>query len=144
MATIDYVKDGEAEGLVKEVYDDIKKTYGCREPHKVYQLLAHVPEFLAASWERSKLCFKDEGKLGIKLKHIITLAVSTVNNCDYCVNIHTIRLKQLGMTEEELVELMMVVDLVQGYNRFVHGLQADKEEVPFGPKGEIYKSHAHS
>jgi AhpD family alkylhydroperoxidase len=134
MATIEYVRDANAEGLVKEVYEDIKKTYGCREPHKVYQLMGYTPEYLQASWERSKLCFKDEGKLGVKVKHIITLAVSIINNCDYCVKIHTGRLKQLGMTDEELVEMMMVVDLAAGYNRFVQGLDADHEERPFGPK----------
>lgn len=69
----------------------------------------------------------------------ITLAVSATNNCDYCVNIHTARLKELGMTEKQLVELMMVVDLVDGYNRFVQGLQADPELKPFGPEGLVQK-----
>src|SRR5215468_10403365 len=127
MATIEYVQGDRANQTVQEVYADICRTYGCKEPHKVYQLMGHVPEYLKASWERSKLCFKDEGKLGIKLKHIVTLAVSAVNNCDYCVKIHTVRLKQLGMTDEEIVELMMVVDLATGYNRFVQGLKADLE-----------------
>jgi AhpD family alkylhydroperoxidase len=139
MATIGYLRDSEAEGKTKEVYEDIKRTYGCSEPHKVYELMGYVPEYLAASWERSKLCFKDEGELGIKLKHIITLAVSATNNCDYCVNIHTARLKELGMTDKQIVELMMVVDLVNGYNRFVQGLQADPETKPFGPDGLIHR-----
>lgn len=139
MATISYVQDREAEGKTKEIYEDIKKTYGCPEPHKVYELMGHLPEFLGPSWERSKLCFLEEGELGLKLKHIITLAVSATNNCDYCVNIHTARLKKLGMTEKQLVELMMVVDLSNGYNRFVQGLQADPETKPFGANALIDK-----
>lgn len=139
MATIRYVSDSEADGTTREVYEDIKRTYGSPEPHKVYQLMGHVPEFLRASWERSKLCFKEEGELGIFLKHIVTLAVSATNNCDYCVKIHTARLKELGMTDRQLVELMMVVDLANGYNRFVQGLQADPESKPFGPEGLIQK-----
>jgi hypothetical protein len=43
------------------------------------------------------------------------------------------------MTEEEIVELMMVVDVVNGYNRFAQGLQPDHPAVAFGPEGLIYQ-----
>jgi hypothetical protein len=43
------------------------------------------------------------------------------------------------MTDKQIVELMMVVDLVNGYNRFVQGLQADPETKPFGPDGLIHR-----
>jgi AhpD family alkylhydroperoxidase len=139
MATFRHVKIEEAEGVVKDVYDDIKTTYG-RNASQFYQCMGHSPEYLKASWERSKLCYLDEGKLGMKLKHIVTLAVSATNNCDYCVKYHTIRLKELGMSDEELVELMMVVDVVNGYNRFAQGAMPDHPGVAFGPEGLIYRN----
>lgn len=144
MGTIRDVPYDSAEGVVKEVYEDINQVYGCQEPSQFYQLMGHVPEYLAASWERSKLCYLNEGKLGMKLKHIITLAVSATNNCDYCVKYHTIRLKELGMADDEIVELMMVVDVVNGYNRFAQGLQPDHPRVAFGPGGLIYQKRAPS
>jgi len=129
MATIPYYRYAEAEGLAKQVYDDIVRTYGATEPHGIYQLMGHTPEFLAASWTRSRFLYGTQSNFSIKDKHIFTLGISATNNCEYCVRIHTSRLRGLGMSPAELIELMMVVDLVNGLAKFAEGTRAGDGEV---------------
>lgn len=139
MSTIPYKRVGEAEGKTKAVYEEIMRTYGVDEPHGVYQLMGHTAEFLAASWRRSSMLYGRDTKFTIKEKHIVTLAISATNNCEYCTRIHIARLKELGMTDEELIEVMMVMDLTNGYDKFVIGTQADTDTptIPFMCDSEV-------
>ena len=124
MATIPFKHVDDAEGLAKEVYENIMRTYGMDEPPGIYQLMGNTPEFLAATWPRSRYLFGKDSNFSLRDKHILTLGVSAINNCEYCVRIHTDRLGQLGVTREELVELMMVVDVVAGAAKFAEGTRA--------------------
>jgi AhpD family alkylhydroperoxidase len=56
-----------------------------------------------------------KGRLDRKTKEFICLAVSAVNSCSYCVNAHTAMLKQLGATDEEIIEAVAVADLFNGF-----------------------------
>ena len=145
MATIPYVNSAEARGLAKDVYDDIKRTYGITEPHGVYRLMGHTPEFLAASWDRSRYLYGTDPNdasvsrslHSLRDKHFVTLGVSATNNCDYCVRLHTQRLRQLDMTPEENGELMMVVDVVNGYDTLVEGTRAgDNPVIPYADEAD--------
>jgi AhpD family alkylhydroperoxidase len=131
MSTIPYLRVSEAKGIARDVYEDIMRTYGCEEPHGIYQLMGHTPEFLAASWRRSRHLYGTRTSFSIRDKHIFTLGISATNNCEYCVRIHTSRLMGLGMTAEALVELLMVVDVTAGGSKFAEGTRAgDREVVP--------------
>ena len=140
MATIPYYRYSSAEGPAKDVYDDIMatyKAYNLKEPHGIYQLMGHTPAFLAASWRRSRHLYGGTPEnmdaslslLTLKEKHLVTLGISATNNCEYCVRIHTTRLEQLKMTRDEQIELLMVVDVVNGYDKFVEGTRAGDDPV---------------
>lgn len=131
MATIRYKRVKDAKGTAKRVYDDIMRTYGCPEPHGIYQLMGHTPDFLEASWARSKYLFGDDTQFTLRDKHIMTLGISATNNCEYCVRIHTNRLVGLGMNTSQLTELMGVVELTNGLAKFCEGTRAgDKPTIP--------------
>ncbi|MBI3609395.1 MAG: carboxymuconolactone decarboxylase family protein [Nitrospirae bacterium] len=68
-----------------------------------------------------------KGKLDPKTKQVIALAVSATNNCEYCIHAHTVVLKQMGYTDEMIVELMAVVDLYNGFNKFLDGLRVEPD-----------------
>ena len=129
MATIPFKQVDDTEGLTKEVYENIMRTYGVDEPHGIYQLMGHTPEFLAASWPRSRHLYGIDTHFSLRDKHLLTLGISATNNCEYCVRIHTDRLVQLGVTQQELVELMMVVDVVNGLSQFAEGTRAGDKPV---------------
>jgi len=131
MATIRYKRVEDAEGVTKNVYQDIMRTYGCPEPHGIYQLMGHTPEFLEASWARSKYLFGNDTRFTLRDKHVLTLGISATNNCEYCVRIHTNRLMGLGMTTSQLTELMGVVDVTNGLAKFCEGTRAgDRPVIP--------------
>jgi AhpD family alkylhydroperoxidase len=131
MSTIPMKRVDEATGLAKEIYESIMKTYGTDEPHGIYQLMGHTPEFLAASWPRSRFLFGIDTCFSIRDKHVMTMAISATNNCEYCVRIHTERLFQLGLSREQVVELLMVVDVMNGYDKFAEGIRlGDSPSIP--------------
>ncbi|SIQ05218.1 uncharacterized peroxidase-related enzyme [Aromatoleum tolulyticum] len=126
MATVSYVSEDDATGLVREVYEDIRKTFGMPFVPNLFKVMAHNPAYLQASWQRVKTIM-GPGLLDRKTKEMIAVAVSATNGCDYCVRAHTGALRAMGSTDGELVELMAVVDLFSGFNKMLEGLQVDND-----------------
>ncbi len=136
MSTIPMKRVEDATGLTSQVYEGIMRTYGIKEPHGIYQLMGHTPEFLSASWPRSRFLFGMDTCFSIRDKHAMTMAISATNNCEYCVRIHTERLFQLGMSSEEVVELLMVVDVMNGYDKFAEGVRLGDDPTIRHPERE--------
>ena len=63
------------------------------------------------------------GKLDAKTKMLIALATSINNGSDMCIAAHTMQLKNMGVTDEELLEVIAVVDASAGMNRVNSGLR---------------------
>ena len=101
MSKIRYLRGEQATGQAKTIYDDIMRVYGCPEPHGIYQLMGHTPEFLAASWARSRYLFGDDSRFTLREKHVLVLAMSATNNGEYCVRIQTNR---LGTLDERVTD----------------------------------------
>lgn len=87
------ISAGSAEGLVAEVYSQIKQEFGSLvEP---FTLHSPIPDLLAGAWmaaRESQLA----GKVRRDLKEAVAAAVSKINQCPYCVDAHTIMLKAIG------------------------------------------------
>lgn len=127
MATIKPVEEHEATGLVKEVFEEMKQVRGWDKVPLIWRAMAVRPEYLAANWQRYKAIMLN-GSLDIKTKELIALAVSMVNGCSYCIDSHTAAVKRLGVTDEELVEMVGVVDFFCGTNAFSSGLKLEFEQ----------------
>ena len=82
MALFKTVSESEATGKVKEVYDDLKATKGIDFVPNFWQALSINPDHLEAVWLKLKAVMKP-GKLDLRTKEIIALAVSINNNCEY-------------------------------------------------------------
>lgn len=126
MATVSYVAEDDATGIVRDVYADIRKTFGLPAVPNLFKVMAHNPAYLQSSWQRVKVVM-GPGLLDRKTKEMIAVAVSATNGCDYCVRAHTAALRSMGSTDGELVELMAVVDLFSGFNKMLEGLQVDND-----------------
>ena len=63
-------------------------------------------------------------------KEEVTHDQQRLNGCDYCVNAHTAALKGLRLGDAELIEAMAVVDLFNGFNRFLDGMQIESDLKP--------------
>jgi alkylhydroperoxidase/carboxymuconolactone decarboxylase family protein YurZ len=82
MALYSTVSEEEATGKVKEVYEDIKATKGIDFVPNFWKALSINPDHLEAVWQKLKVIMKP-GKLDLRTKEIIALAVSITNNCEY-------------------------------------------------------------
>jgi len=129
MATVKLVEESGALPEVRKVFEDVKKTFGLPFVPNLFRAMAHNPDYLEATWQRVKVVM-GPGKLDRRTKEMIAVAVSAANNCEYCVNAHTAALKRLGATDAELVELMGVVDLFSGLNKFLDGLRVESDLKP--------------
>ena len=121
MPTISYRRHAEADEATQRVYEDIMRTYGLDEPRGIYLLMGHTPTHLAGSWPRSRYIYGRDTNFSVKEKHIFTLAISATNNCEYCCRSHTTRLRQFAMSDAEILEVLMVVDVTNGESKFAEG-----------------------
>ncbi|GIX26169.1 MAG: hypothetical protein KatS3mg123_0050 [Burkholderiales bacterium] len=129
MATVAYVEETAANHDVKLVYDEIKKAFGLPFVPNLFKAMANHPAYLRATWQRLKVIM-GPGTLDRKTKEIIALAVSATNGCEYCINAHTATLKAMGFGDAEVTELMAVVDLFNGFNKFLDGLRVESDLRP--------------
>lgn len=96
MATVTYVEEASATDRVKEIYVDIKKTFGTPFVPNLFKAMANHPAYLETTWARFKTIM-GPGKLDPKTKQVIALAVSATNNCEYCINAHNGRAQGDGV-----------------------------------------------
>lgn len=129
MATVRYVEEKDANDQVRKVYDDIKQVFGLAFVPNLFKAMAHHPVYLETTWSRVKVVM-GPGTLDRKTKEIIAFAVSATNGCEYCVNAHGAALKGLGLGDVEITEVMAVVDLFNGFNRFIDGMLIESDLKP--------------
>jgi AhpD family alkylhydroperoxidase len=65
--------------------------------------------------------------LDVKTKTLAALAVAAAQRCPYFVTIHSIALKRLGATDEEIAELLEVASLATAFNTLATGFGLDPE-----------------
>ncbi len=126
MTTVHIPGDNEVAADVAEIFADIRRTFGMPFVPNLFKVMAHNPAYLKASWQRVKIIM-GPGLIERKTKEMIAAAVSAANGCDYCVQAHTAALKAMGSSDGEIVELMSVVDLFSGFNKFLEGLQVEPD-----------------
>ena len=121
MATTTTVSEEQATDTVKEVYDEIKKTFGIPFVPNLFKAMEGRPKQLEALWEQFKATM-GPGELTRREKELVALAVSATNNCEYCIHAHSAALKGMGLSPDGIVELMGVVGLYNHINKFADGL----------------------
>jgi AhpD family alkylhydroperoxidase len=129
IATVAAVDDAAATGKVRAVYDDIKATKGIDWVPNFWRVLGTAPELLEETWARLKRVMTP-GRLDLRTKEMIALAVSATNGCSYCLNSHTAALRKLGVDDETLGELMAVVALFNTTNTLADGYQVKADVLP--------------
>ena len=84
MAPLKLIEETEAKGIVKEIFSDIKESLGIDFVPNMYRVMAHKPEYLEATWNKTKAIMHDgNGKLDRMTKEIIALSVSATMGCGY-------------------------------------------------------------
>lgn len=126
MAVVKDVSEKDAVGLVKDVYEEMKAARGWEQVPLIWRVMANKPEYLKANWDRYRAIMMD-GVLDPNVKEMIALSVSMVNRCQYCIDSHSLALKKMGMTDQEFIEMVAVIDFFAGTNVLSSGLQLQFE-----------------
>lgn len=113
------ISDEEASPEVKQMFEQIKQQLGMVPP--TMRAMANKPEYLKNYLEKMQVVL-GPGKLDGKTKLLIALTVSILNNCEMCITQYTNKAKEAGVTDEGLIELLSVIDLVGGTNHFNNGM----------------------
>jgi AhpD family alkylhydroperoxidase len=127
MATLGLVEYADASPEVRAIYDDIMAVRKTDWINNFWKALAHDPKTLRRTWESIKEIMAP-GALGPLMKEMIYLAVSSTNQCGYCIASHTAGARKAGMTDEMFAELMAVVGMANETNRLVSGYQVEIDE----------------
>ncbi len=114
------IEYADAGAEVKAVYDDIMATRKVDWINNFWKALAHDPVTLKRTWESVKQIMAP-GALDTLTKEMIYVAVSTTNQCPYCIASHTAGARKAGMTDEMFGELMAIVGMANETNRLASG-----------------------
>ena len=128
MAIFKMIEESEANGKVKEVFDDIKSSRGITEIPNFWKMLANDPNELERSWNSLKQVMR-KGALDPITKELIYVAVSITNSCEYCTRSHSYAAKKKGATDEMLKEMIAVVGLANKNNKLVDSYQVEVDGI---------------
>src|SRR6266481_2376023 len=127
MATFKLIEYKDATPEVRAVYDDIMATRKTDWINNFWKALAHDPATLRRTWESIKQIM-GPGALDPLVKEMIYVAVSTTNQCGYCIASHSAAARKAGMTDAMFAEVMAVVGMANETNRLASGYQVEIDE----------------
>ncbi len=129
MAALTPPENPESDPRVKAVFDDIRATRGTDFINNIWHYLAADPGLLERTWAEIKAVMATPSSLDPLTKELIYLAVSVVNNCEYCVHSHTAQARAKGMTPQQHGEFLQIVALAAKTNVLSNALQLPVDDV---------------
>ena len=126
MAIIRIMEESEAGGRVKQIFEEIKTLLQVPFVPDLFRALGSKPEQLEAVWAQVKGLY-GSGRLDVKTKILAALAVAAVQRNGYFVKAYSIALKRLGVSDEELFELLNLAGLAAALNTLASGLDLEPE-----------------
>ena len=122
------IQEKEANGKVKEIFEEIKTVRQITEIPNFWKSLANNPETLERTWTSLQQVMK-KGALDQVTKELIYVAVSVTNGCEYCVKSHSLAAKKKGASNDMISEMIAVVGMANETNRLVEGYQVEVDEI---------------
>ena len=122
-------KDPESDPRVKAVFDDIRATRKSDFINNIWRYLAADADMLERTWAEIKAVMATPSDLDPLTKELIYLAVSVVNNCEYCVHSHSAAARAKGMTAAQHAEVLQIIALAGKTNLISNAMQ-----VPVDPE----------
>jgi AhpD family alkylhydroperoxidase len=127
MATVKLVTDADAHPIAKAVFDDIRATRKTDYVNNAWRAQANHPAMLKRNWEHAKATMAP-GALDALTKEFIYLAVSIMNDCEYCIHTHSHFARQKGMTDAQYSEFLAVIGLATEGNRMMTAMQVPVDD----------------
>ena len=125
------IEEEAAIAKVREVYADIKESIGIDFVPNMYKVMARNPAYLEASWNKISAIMGEQHELDDLTKAVIALTVSTMNGCGYCIDVYTSAVRKYGLDDDGVTEVVSVIDVFNGLNKFNTGLNVEMDEKPW-------------
>ncbi len=122
-------KDPESNPRVKAVYDDIRATRNSDFINNIWHYLAFDEDLLERTWAEVKAVMATPSELDPLTKELIYLAVSIINNCEYCVHSHSAAARAKGMTPAQHGEVLKIISLAAKTNHLSNAMQVPVDDV---------------
>lgn len=97
------------------------------DPKEILQQVSETMQYGAAKEPNIQKAFMNfnqavlgPGKLPIKTKELIALALSLSSTCEWCITFHVKMAKEHGATDEEILEASYVAVLLAGAPALMH------------------------
>ncbi len=117
MPTFKLIQEDDANEQVQRTYDKVKARYGGKLLPDIYRAMANDPEYLDSLNDHMTRVLKPR-KVDAKTKEVIAFTVAAMNQCDFCINAHTMGLKRHGFDDEAIAEVLGTVALWNEVTRF--------------------------
>jgi len=90
---------------------------------KMKQLEAHAPEAMKAfvAFDKAALA---EGAIPRTYKELMALAVAFTTQCPYCIELHSKKARELGASDREIAEAVLVAAALRAGGAITHGTHA--------------------
>ena len=122
------IQEKEANGKVKEIFEEIKTVRQITEIPNFWKSLANNPETLERTWTSLKQVM-EKGALDPVTKELIYVAVSITNSCEYCIRSHTAAAKKKGASDQMIKEMIDVVGIANQNNKLVESYQVEVDKI---------------
>jgi AhpD family alkylhydroperoxidase len=99
--------------------------YEMKHLSKLKNLEAHAPEAMKAfvAFDKAALA---EGAIPRKYKELMALAVAFTTQCPYCIELHSNKARELGTSDQEIAEAVLVAAALRAGAAITHGTHAMK------------------
>ncbi|CAA7600313.1 peroxiredoxin [Acididesulfobacillus acetoxydans] len=119
MPTVRAIPDAEATPEVRQMFAQLKEQLG--DVPLPMRAMANHPAYLKMVLGKMQTVMGSE-VLDQKTKLAVAFAVSVLNNCEMCITQYGNQLHEAGFTDEQIVEIAAVIDLVGSMNHFNNGM----------------------
>jgi AhpD family alkylhydroperoxidase len=88
------------------------------------EMKALAPEDFTAWVNLDKIVSRKDGKVPVKYRELIAVAVAHTTQCPYCIEVHTKAAKKAGASKEEVTEAIFVAAAIRSSGAAAHGSMA--------------------
>jgi AhpD family alkylhydroperoxidase len=65
-----------------------------------------------------------EGAISTKYKELMAIAVACTTQCPYCIDIHSNKARQMGASDQEIAEAVLIAAALRAGGAITHGTHA--------------------
>ena len=94
--------------------------YDLKNLTKMQRFAELAPEAFKSFVEFDQAVIKN-GVVPVKYKELIAVAVALTTQCPYCIQIHTVKARKAGATEQELAETTLIAAALRAGGAMTHG-----------------------